>query len=168
VRKIVAAGITAVLAMAAIAIATDSPRVANLTGHLADVLRGHADLRKVGIARNRKGDFLVHTRLNGRAVPMIIDTGATAVVLTHDAAKAAGLPLEVLQFSVDLETASGRTRAAAVTVDRLAVGGLVERSVPALVVPPGQLSTSLLGMTFLDRLESWEVRAGRLMLRGYP
>jgi aspartyl protease family protein len=26
----------------------------------------------------------------------------------------------------------------------------------------------LLGMSFLDRLESWEVRADRLMLHGYP
>ena len=167
-RGIVVAGIITVLALAAVAGAADPSRVANIAAHFADVLRGRAELRKVGVARNRKGDFLVHTRLNGRTVPMIIDSGATAVILTHDAAKAAGLPLEVLRFSVDLETASGRTRAAAVTVDRLAVGDLIERSVPALVVPPGQLSTSLLGMSFLDRLESWEVRADRLMLRGYP
>ena len=51
---------------------------------------------------------------------------------------------------------------------RLAVGKLVERSVPALVVPHGQMKTNLLGMSFLDRMESWEVRADRLMLRGYP
>ena len=39
---------------------------------------------------------------------------------------------------------------------------------PALVVPHGQMKTNLLGMSFLDRLESWEVRADQLMLRGYP
>jgi aspartyl protease family protein len=53
-------------------------------------------------------------------------------------------------------------------LDRLAIGKLVERSVPALVVPHGQMKTNLLGMSFLDRLESWEVRADRLMLHGYP
>ena len=37
-----------------------------------------------------------------------------------------------------------------------------------LVVPRGQMKTNLLGMSFLDRLESWEVRADRLMLHGYP
>ena len=68
----------------------------------------------------------------------------------------------------DLETAGGHTRAARLTLDRLAVGGLVEKSVPALVVPRGQLKTNLLGMSFLDRLESWEVRADRLVLRGFP
>ena len=39
---------------------------------------------------------------------------------------------------------------------------------PALVVPRGQMKTNLLGMSFLDRLESWGVRADRLMLTGYP
>ena len=54
------------------------------------------------------------------------------------------------------------------TLDRLAVGKLVERSVPALVVPRGQMKTNLLGMSFLDRLESWGVQADKLKLHGYP
>jgi hypothetical protein len=33
---------------------------------------------------------------------------------------------------------------------------------------PGQLRTSLLGMSFLDRLESGEVRRDQLMMRGKP
>ena len=67
-----------------------------------------------------------------------------------------------------METAGGKTRAARLTLDRLAIGRLVERSVPALIVPRGQMRSNLLGMSFLDRLESWEVRQDRLMLRGYP
>jgi len=74
----------------------------------------------------------------------------------------------VLSYSVNVDTANGRTRAASVTLDRLAVGGIVERSVPALVAQPGQLRTNLLGMSFLNRLESWEVRGDKLMMRGYP
>jgi aspartyl protease family protein len=99
---------------------------------------------------------------------MALDTGASAVVLTQDAAKAAGLPLEVLSYTVPVDTANGRTRAASVTLDRVAVGDIVERGVPALVAQPGQLRTSLLGMSFLNRLESWEVRGDRLVMRGYP
>ena len=45
---------------------------------------------------------------------------------------------------------------------------IVERSVPALIAQPGQLKTSLLGMSFLNRLESWEVRGDKLMMRGTP
>ena len=99
---------------------------------------------------------------------MVLDTGASSVVLTQEAAKAAGLPIEVLNYTVNIDTANGRTRAAAVTLDRLAVGGLPERSVPALVAQPGQLKRNLLGMSFLNRLQSWEVRGDRLRLRGVP
>jgi clan AA aspartic protease (TIGR02281 family) len=74
----------------------------------------------------------------------------------------------MLEYNVDVETAGGHTKAARLTLDRLAVGGLVEKSVPALVVPRGQMKTNLLGMSFLDRLESWGVQADRLMLHGYP
>jgi clan AA aspartic protease (TIGR02281 family) len=49
----------------------------------------------------------------------------------------------------------------------VAIGKLVERSVPALVVPRGQMKTNLLGMSFLDRLDGFEVRADHLMLRGF-
>ena len=56
---------------------------------------------------------------------MVLDTGASAVVLTQDAAKAAGLPLEVFNYKVTVDTANGRTRAAPVTLDRIGVGGIV-------------------------------------------
>ena len=62
------------------------------------------------------------------------------MVLTQEAARAAGLPLDLLAYTVNVDTANGRTRAAPVTLDRLAVGGLTEREVPALVVQSGQLS----------------------------
>lgn len=124
--------------------------------------------RKVEIDRGNGGEFLLEARINGHAIPMVIDTGATSVVLTYETAKAAGVPLELLSYDVDLETAAGYTKAARLTLDRLAIGNLVERSVPALIGQRGQMKTNLLGMSFLDRLESWEVRADKLLLRGYP
>ena len=127
---------------------------------------GHG--RDVEVVRGRGGDFSVAAHINGARVPMVLDTGASSVVLTQDAAKAAGLPLEVLDYTVNVDTANGRTRAAPITLDRLTVGGLTERAVPALVVQAGQLKNSLLGMTFLNRLASWEVRGDRLRLRGQP
>ncbi len=131
-------------------------------GHVA----GHG--RNVQIVRGSGGDFSVAAHINGVKIPMVLDTGASSVVLTQEAAKAAGLPIEVLNYTVNVDTANGHTRAAAVTLDRLAVGGLTERAVPALVVQPGQLKTNLLGMTFLNRLESWEVRGDKLWMRGNP
>jgi aspartyl protease family protein len=131
-------------------------------GHVA----GHG--RRVEVVRGHGGDFAVGAQINGAKIPMVLDTGASSVVLTQEAAKAAGLPIEVLDYTVNVDTANGRTRAAPVTLDRLSVGGLIERSVPALVVQRGQLKNNLLGMTFLNRLESWEVRGDRLSMRGNP
>jgi aspartyl protease family protein len=137
---------------------------------IAELMPGHVAGRgrDVQVVRGKSGDFAVGAHINGARVPMVLDTGASSVVLTHEAAKAAGLPLEVLDYKVNVDTANGRTRAAPVTLDRVAVGGLIERSVPALVAQPGQLKNSLLGMTFLNRLESWEVRGDRLRMRGNP
>ena len=137
---------------------------------IAEVVPGWAAQKGnvVEIARGRGGDFSVRVQVNGARVSMVLDSGASAVVLTQEAAKAAGLPLEVLQYTTNVDTANGRARVAPVTLDRITIGNIVERSVPALIAQPGALRTNLLGMSFLDRLESWEVRGDKLLLRAYP
>jgi aspartyl protease family protein len=137
---------------------------------LAELVPGHAATHghTVELARSRAGDFPILAQVNRAHISMILDTGANSVVLTNEAAKAAGLPLEMVKYSVNVETANGRALAAPVTIDRIAIGNIAERSIPALIAPPGTLKTSLLGMSFLDRLQSWEVRGDRLVLHGYP
>ena len=137
---------------------------------LAELIPGHvvSHGRSVEVARSGGGEFAIAAQVNGARTHMVLDTGASSVVLTPDDAKAAGLPLDLLRYTVNIDTANGRTRAAPVTLDKLAVGALEERAVEALVVQPGQLRTSLLGMSFLNRLQSWQVNGDRLILRGYP
>jgi aspartyl protease family protein len=138
---------------------------------MAELMPGRAAqraARTVEIVRGRGGDFQVAAKVNGTRVAMALDTGASAVVLTHDAAKAAGLPLEMLDYTVAVDTANGRARAASVTLESLAVGDIVEHRVPALIAQAGQLRVSLLGMSFLNRLEGWEVRGDKLVMRGKP
>jgi aspartyl protease family protein len=146
----------------------DPEQLARASDTVSDFLRKRAPASVVQIPRGQNGEFNIRAKINGVAAPMVIDTGATSVVLTYETAKAAGLPLELLEYDVELETAGGHTKAARLTLDRLAIGRLVERAVPALVVQRGQLKTNLLGMSFLNRLESWEVRGERLVLRGFP
>ncbi len=137
---------------------------------MAELVPGHAAARgrSVEIARAGGGDFQIATQVNGAGVPMVLDTGASTVMLTRDAAVAAGLPVEMIKYNVNIETANGRAQAAAVTLDRVAIGNIVERAVPALIAQPGQLKTSLLGMSFLSRLQSWEVRGDRVVMRATP
>lgn len=156
---------------AGVVVYKDPEDVARASDTVSEFMRERAlasSARAVEIRRSRNGEFALRARINGVIAPMVVDTGATSVVLTYETAKAAGLPLELLDYNVDVETAGGHTKAARLTLDRLAIGRLVERSVPALVVPHGHMKTNLLGMSFLDRLESWEVREDHLMLRGYP
>jgi aspartyl protease family protein len=134
----------------------------------AELVPGHAAARGrvVELARSGAGDFHIATYVNGVRVSMVLDTGASTVMLTREAAVAAGLPPEMIKYNVNIETANGRTYAAAATIDRIAVGGIIERSVPALIAQPGTLKTSLLGMSFLSRLQGWEVRGDKVVMRG--
>jgi aspartyl protease family protein len=110
--------------------------------------------------------FALDARVNGARASFLFDTGASSVVLTPETARAAGLDLARLDFSADVSTANGRAKAAPVRIDRLTVGAIEERDVEALVARPGALSENLLGMSFLRRLGSYEVRGDRLILRG--
>ena len=94
---------------------------------LAELVPGRAAARgrTVELARTGAGDFQVAAQVNGARVPMVLDTGASSVMLTRDAAIAAGLPVELIKYTVNIETANGRTYAAAAIIDRIAVGGIV-------------------------------------------
>ncbi len=120
----------------------------------------------VRVDRSAAGDFHVRVQVNGAAMPMLVDTGASSVVLTVEAARAAGLPVDLLKYEITIETAKGRSHAAAVVLDQIRIGNIIERRVPALIVRQGDLRMSLLGMSFLQRLDSFELRGTQMVLRG--
>jgi aspartyl protease family protein len=120
---------------------------------------------EVSITRRGSGSFIVPGRVNDRDTRFIFDTGASTVVLTHRAAEAIGLKPDKLVYRVPVGTANGQALAAPVTLERMSVGPITLHRVPALVARPGMLAENLLGMTFLERLASYEVRGNRLVLR---
>ncbi|MBS7541279.1 TIGR02281 family clan AA aspartic protease [Ancylobacter lacus] len=123
----------------------------------------------VEVARSRDGDFNIRVEINDSRIPMLIDTGASSVVLTPDDARAVGLPMEFLRYDIPIDTANGRGKAASVVLDKVAIAGsIVERRVPALIAAEGMLKHSLLGMSFLSRLDSFEIRGEKLVMRAKP
>ena len=120
------------------------------------------------VARRANGSFVVTGKVNDREARFLFDTGASTVVLTAQTAAAAGLKPESLTYTIPVATANGRTLTAPVVLEALSVGPILERKVPALVARPGVLPENLLGMTFLERLASYEVRGNRLILRPRP
>ncbi|MBM6581418.1 TIGR02281 family clan AA aspartic protease [Microvirga sp. BT689] len=121
---------------------------------------------QVVAARRMDGSFLVQGEVNGFETRFIFDTGASTVVLRAENAAALGFNPETLNYSVPVSTANGAALAAPVTIERLTVGTITERNVRALIARSGVLHANLLGMSFLERLGSYEVRGNRLILRG--
>lgn len=119
---------------------------------------------EVTVTRRVDGTFVLPAEINGHATRFMFDTGATAVVLTHDTAAQLGLR-DGLSFRVPISTANGRALAAPVLLDRISIGSITFTRMPALVSAPGMLHENLLGQTFLERLGSYEVRGKRLVLR---
>ncbi|WP_230531828.1 TIGR02281 family clan AA aspartic protease [Microvirga roseola] len=117
-------------------------------------------------ARRTDGSFVVRGQVNGRGTRFIFDTGASTVVLRAENAASLGFHPEALDYSIPVSTANGAALAAPVTIETMSIGPITERDVQALVVRPGVLHANLLGMTFLERLGSYEVRGNRLILRG--
>jgi aspartyl protease family protein len=122
--------------------------------------------RAVRIRRSSRGPFVARTTVNGTDFSMLVDTGASSVVLKSTDAVRAGIDVKALSFTVAVDTANGSTFCAPVKLRTIAVGGIGFSNVEALVAKPGDLKESLLGMSFLKRLRSYEVSGDFLTLRG--
>jgi len=114
--------------------------------------------------RARDGHFYVDADVNGARVHFLVDTGATVVVLSADDARAAGIRTSPADFNQRASTANGVARMAAVTLREVGVQQLSLYDVPAAVMEQ-PMPVSLLGMSFLSRLQGYETRDDELILR---
>lgn len=137
-----------------------------LPGSAMTVEQSTGGVTEVRIRKRLDGHFTAITQVNGKSISMIVDTGASTIVLTPEDAKKAGIDLNNLTYRVPVITANGRTVAARAQLKAVAIGPLDRQNVDALVAPPGALTQSLLGMSFLSRLRSYEFSGDFLTLRG--
>ncbi len=119
---------------------------------------------EIVVAPGPRGHFVVMVDVNGTPVRFLVDTGATSVSLTKEDAQRAGLPVYALDYNIRAHTANGVVKVAPVTLRDMRFGNLEIRDVKATVTQ-AQLNISLLGMSFLNRLSSYEVRPEGLILR---
>jgi aspartyl protease family protein len=106
----------------------------------------------VRIRRSSDGRFSTQGLINGTSMPLVIDTGASAVLLRASDAERAGIALSGLAFDTPVATAGGTTYAAPVRLRSIQIGLISVGDVEALVAKPGSVNESLLGMSFLTRL----------------
>jgi len=134
-------------------------------------LRGTAHAAEVAapatgeVRRAADGHYWAEARIDGRTVRLMVDTGASRVVLTRADAERLGLEVPGDAFSTTLTTAAGPVRAAPVRLNTVAVAGARVEQVEALVVEAG-LPHSLLGMSYLGRLSAFTATPTQLTLVG--
>jgi aspartyl protease family protein len=117
----------------------------------------------VDVPRQRDGHYHLWLEVNGTDVEFIVDTGATDLVLTRRDAERVGLVAEDLRFLGEALTANGMVRTAAVRLDEVVLGEIVDRGVPA-VVNEGEMHQSLLGMSYLQEFGRIEIENDQLRL----
>ena len=110
------------------------------------------------------GHYYVDGKVNGRNVALVVDTGATMVALRESDARRAGIRIGRGDFDHPIYTANGTAYAAEVNLGRVSVGGVSVRDVRAVVIPDDRLSISLLGASFLNELQRFQVANNVLVL----
>ncbi len=106
----------------------------------------------IELPRRGDGHYYLDAQVNGTPITFVVDTGATGVVLSQADAERAGIDPDDLAYIHTANTANGTVRIAPVRLERFEVEGIRDNGLRAFV-NEGELSGSLLGMTYLRRFE---------------
>jgi aspartyl protease family protein len=120
--------------------------------------------RRVDLPIGPGGHFRANVEIDGRTVPMLVDTGASYVALSAEDADRLGVVTRASDFTITMYTANGPAKAAPVRLHAVHIDTLSVYDVDAVVAQPGAMRGSLLGMSFLRRLTRFEAQPDRLRL----
>lgn len=124
------------------------------------VIQGGAAIE---LPRARDGHYYALAQVNDEMIRFVVDTGASGVVLRGEDARKAGIDLEKLAYLTEAMTANGPVRIAQTKVDQFGLPG-AEVDGFRLMVNEGQMSQSLMGMSYLQRFSRIEISGGKLIL----
>ena len=141
-------------------------RIAHPRTRLVNADSGDADATSsdaLVLEREYDGHFYADVLINGASVRMLVDTGATAIALSRDDARRAGVGISIGMPNVVGQGASGEVKGEYVTLGRVSLAGTSAENVPAVVLDGGE--KSLLGQSFLQKFASVEMSGDRMVLR---
>ena len=117
----------------------------------------------ISVPRAPDGHYYLTLKANGTAIDFVVDTGASDIVLTKQDAARAGIDLDNLAYTGIANTANGTVRTARARLGRLELGPIRDDNV-FVSVNEGEMDSSLLGMSYLQRFERLEIANGTLRL----
>jgi aspartyl protease family protein len=122
-----------------------------------------ASSRTIKLDGDARGHFKVDARIDGRTIDLMVDTGASLVVINESSAARLGIFPRPSDYVGRSQTANGVSKFAPIRLSRVEVNGITVHDVEAAVKPDEMLQTNLLGMSFLSRVK-WSYDRGRLVL----
>lgn len=149
-------------------VAKDQPQ--SNTANWAEAVKHHArservmGSRWVEIGASKYGHYITRVSINGVKVWALVDTGASAVAMSYEDAERAGLNPFRLKYTRRVRTANGISKAALVNLKQVVVEGITVKDVEGMVMRKGAMRGTLLGMSFLRRLNGFRVEQGVLYL----
>jgi aspartyl protease family protein len=141
-------------AMTATAEIGEAPR-RNISSH---------EIRSASLRKESDGHFWATAYVNGVPVKFLVDTGASLVALSERDARKIGLDTDNMDQNAEVRTAAGRVKASTAMIDKIEIDGVTVKNVQAVVIDKG-LEHSLLGMSFLNRLDGWDVTPAAIVIR---
>jgi aspartyl protease family protein len=132
----------------------------------AELFPTHArniDEKTIALKRAQDGHFHVRTTINNKEVEMLVDTGATIVLLDYKTAKNLGIDVENLKFSSEFQTANGISYGAAIRIREIQIENIVLNDVRAAVTR-ADIGSQLFGMSALSKFYRYEIKGDTLTL----
>ena len=125
----------------------------------------HASFGVVELEPDRNAQYRTEIEIGGTSLHAMVDTGATFVTLTAEDARQLNIDPPASAYDIPVQTANGTSKVAHVRLPEIRVNDITVDDVDALVAPPGALNITLLGMSFLKKLESFQVADGRFVMK---
>lgn len=117
----------------------------------------------IQLERKSDGHFYADVEINGAAVTMLVDTGASGIALSREDARKASIPTSIGMNEVVGRGADGSVHGEFITIDRIVLGEKSAEQMPAMILNAGE--QSLLGQSFLQKFASVEIRGDTMTLR---
>jgi aspartyl protease family protein len=112
-----------------------------------------------------RGHFHADVYIRGIPVRTLVDTGASLVSFSREDAAKFGLRDEPNQKKAQFNTANGLVSASIVRIPEMRLQGITVYDVEAAIMPKGAMNGTLLGMSFMKKLQSYESRGTSMVLR---